>query len=76
MQKPRYRIYDVARRAWLSGLVTMRTDDGGTIAIGMCWTVDPEGALLYPGAKSARAALATLDRGDYQIQNAKGVALK
>lgn len=56
--------------------MTMRTDDGGTIAIGMCWTMDPEGALLYPGAKSARAALATLDRGDYQIQNARGVALK
>lgn len=76
MQKPRYRIYDAKRRTWLSGLVTMRTDDGGAVAVGMLWTCEPENALLYPGTKSARAAIATLDAGDYEIQNARGESVR
>lgn len=50
--KLRYRVYDPARRAWLRRLERPTGDSDQTVTD---WTRNPEKALMFPGAKSARA---------------------
>lgn len=71
--KLRYAVYDTWRGEYLRELLTMRTDDGGYMVIGMEGTRRAAEAMRFPGVKSARQIIGKLGGGaEYVVINAKG----
>lgn len=71
--KLRYAVYDTWRGEYLRELLTMRTDDGGYMVIGMEGTRRADEAMRFPGVKSARQIIGKLGGGaEYVIINQRG----
>lgn len=68
----RYTVYDTHNRTWLKEI---QQPAGVEDAICTNWTRDPEEALKFPGAKSARQIVEVLGEKGFEIRNARGAAI-
>lgn len=73
----RYRIFDAGRRNWLAHVVTMATDDGAGMIVGVIWTNDPANAMAFQGVKGAARMIERLGGWDELcITNGRGAKVK
>lgn len=68
MKRPRYKIFDVAGKAWLAGI---ESAEGEIIA--QRWSHKQRDAMLFPGTKTARRMIRRLgELASLVIVNGKG----